>query len=100
MGRTRKSYPPSFKAKVVLEMLKETKSITELSSEYGIHATQLHRWRKEFLEKLPQVFSREASWETEKAEYDEKIEELYTEIGRLSTQLSWLKKKGLHVESD
>lgn len=31
MGRIRKQYSPSFKAKVVLELLKETRSVSELS---------------------------------------------------------------------
>lgn len=100
MGKTRKNHSPSFKTKVVLEMLKETKSISELSSEHGVHATQLHRWRKEFLEKAPEVFARESSWESDKGQYEEKVEELYTEIGKLSTQLSWLKKKGVHFDED
>ena len=100
MGQIRKRYPPTFKAKVVLEMLKETKSLTELASEYGVHTTQLHRWRQEVLEKLPQLFAREARWETERARQTEKIEALYTEIGRLSTQLNWLKKKGCHVDPE
>jgi len=81
-------------------MLKETKSVSELSSEYGIHATVLHRWRKEALENLPSVFARKDSWAVEKAEYEGKIEELYTEIGRLSAQLSWLKKKGLAIDPE
>ncbi len=93
MGWTRKSYSPTFKAKVVVEMLKETRSFAELSSEYGVHANQLHRWRKEFLEKLPEVFARTADWEVEKARDEEKIKGIYTEIGRLSTHLSWLKKR-------
>jgi len=81
-------------------MLKEIKSVSELSSEYGIHPTQLHRWRKEVLENLPSLFSRKDDWAAEKAQYEGKIEELYTEIGRLSAQLSWLKKKGLGLESE
>lgn len=92
MGQTRRNFPPNFKAKVVLEMLKETKSVSELSSEHGIHPTMLHRWRKEVLENLPILFSRKDGWAAEKAQYEEKIGELYTEIGRLSAQLSWLKK--------
>ena len=28
-----------------------------------------------------------------KAEYENQIENLYAEVGRLTTQLSWLKKK-------
>lgn len=74
-------------------MLTETKSISEISSEHGIHSTQLHRWRKEFLEKAPEVFSREAGWVSEKSQYENKIEDLYTEIGKLTTELSWLKKR-------
>lgn len=98
MGEIRKQYSPTFKARVVLELLRETRSVSELAAEYGVHPTQLQRWRKAALEKLPQVFARESSWEEEKARYDARINELYAEIGRLSTQLNWLKKKGLDFE--
>ena len=50
------------------------------------------------LENLPQVFANEENVEAVKAEYEKKIEELYTEIGRLTTKLAWLEKKGLRVE--
>ena len=53
-----------------------------------------------WLKSLPIVFSSKESWAAQKAEYEQKIEELYTEIGRLSAQLSWLKKKGLTFESE
>src|SRR5690606_29944028 len=100
MGKLRRKHSPSFKAKVVLELLKETKSVSELASEYGVHPNLLHRWRREVLDSLPIVFSSKESWAAQKAEYEQKIEELYTEIGRLSAQLSWLKKKGLTFESE
>lgn len=100
MGQIRRKHSPSFKAKVVLEFLKETKSVSELASEYGVHPNLLHRWRREVLDSLPNIFSGKESWAAEKAEYEEKIEELYTEIGRLSAQLSWLKKKGLMFEQE
>lgn len=99
MERTRKSHPPEFKVKVVLEMLREEKSLAEISSQFGVHATQLHRWRREVMEKLPEVFARKENWQMDKAQYEAKIEELYTEIGRLSAQISWLKKKGIDVDS-
>lgn len=98
MKKPRKSYPPSFKTKVVLEMLKEIKSISEISSEYRVHPTQLHRWRKEFLARAPELFSGAAVWAEEKAEYEEKIENLYSEVGKLTIELSWLKKKVHHVD--
>ena len=95
MGHTRKRYPPTLKARIVLEILREEKSISELSSEHGIHPTMLHRWRQQAIENLSAVFASSESWRKEREEYQTRIEELYTEIGRLSTQLSWLKKRAL-----
>lgn len=37
MGKIRKQYPPSLKAKVALEAIKEEKTSAELASEYGVH---------------------------------------------------------------
>jgi len=34
----------------------------------------------------------------ERAEQEKKVHELYAEIGRLSTELEWLKKKGIRFE--
>lgn len=94
----RKRYSPEFKAKVVVELLREQKSLSQLASEYGVHPTMLVRWRQQALENLPRVFARQEEWEVSRAEYEKRIEDLYTEIGRLTTQLSWLKKKGVSLE--
>lgn len=94
----RKRYSPEFKAKVVVELLREQKSLSQLASEYGVHPTMLVRWRQQALENLPRVFARQEEWEVSRAEYEKRIEDLYTEIGRLTTQLSWLKKKGVNLE--
>lgn len=74
-------------------MLKEIKSISEIASETGVHPTQLHRWRKEFLERAPELFSSQQAWTVEKARYEKEIDDLYSEVGKLTVQLSWLKKK-------
>ncbi len=89
----RKRHSPDLKTRIVLEMLKEQKSITELASEYGLHPTQLHRWRNQVVENLPQLFSGSDNVAALKAEYEKKIEELYGEVGRLTTELKWLQKK-------
>ncbi len=88
----RKQYSPEFKSKVVLEILKEEKTLSQISSEYGVHTTQLKNWKKEALENLPQLFERR-NIEAIKKNYEKQIQELYAEIGRLTAQLSWLKKK-------
>lgn len=100
MSKPRKQYSPEFKARLVMELLREEKSVAELAAEHGVHPTQLHKWRKQATESLSAVFSRQQSWQTEKAAYEHRIEELYADIGRLSAQLSWLKKKGIDVEPE
>ena len=95
----RKKYTPQFKAKVVQEILREEKSISQISSEYGVHATQLRKWKRQALEGLPGLFNTEhkdKSNEIKKVEAEQ--ERLYAEIGRLTTQLNWLKKKGFDLD--
>jgi putative transposase len=94
----RKNHTSSFKAQVVLEMLKEEKTVSELASAYGVHPTMLHRWKKQVVADLPGLFERNKDAKATQEASEQKIEELYTEIGRLSTQLSWLKKKGFDVD--
>ena len=95
----RKQYTATFKAKIVTELLKEEKSLTQLSSESGVSSTQLTRWKNHALAKMPGLFERKSDKMKEK--YESKINELYAEIGRLTTQVNWLKKKsGLHLEPD
>ena len=42
----KKSYTASFKAQVVLELLKETKPLNQLASDYQIAPTVLREWRQ------------------------------------------------------
>lgn len=90
----RKHYPPTFKARMVLTLLKEEKSLGQLAGEQQVHVNQLRQWRQRVLDELPVIFSREKQVsETELKKRDELIDELYAEVGRLTTELSWLKKK-------
>ncbi|HET8670222.1 MAG TPA: transposase [Candidatus Saccharimonadales bacterium] len=92
-----KHYSATFKAKVVQEMLKEEKTLGQLAAEYGVSTKQLGRWKTHALENLPRLFEPEA--EKVQQQHEQQIQELYAEIGRLTTELSWLKKKsGLNPE--
>jgi putative transposase len=89
----RKHYTDAFKAQMVRKMLKEEKTITQLASEYGIHPTQLHKWKAMAIKNLPNLFSDERkAIELVEASHEQKVKELYAEIGKLTTQLTWLKK--------
>ncbi|WP_422120685.1 IS3 family transposase [Koleobacter methoxysyntrophicus] len=90
----RKNYTAEFKTKVVLEILKEEKTVSQISSEYGIHPTQLHRWKQQFLENMTSAFSRgETEADKLKKKYESEREELLKEIGQLTVEVNWLKKK-------
>ena len=90
----RKQYPPTFKAKIVLELLKEEKSLQEAAAHYGIHINQLRQWRQRAVDELPGLFSREQPVsQAEVKQRDELIEDLYGQMGRLTAELNWLQKK-------
>jgi transposase len=89
----KKSYTATFKAQVILELLKETKTLSQLSSEYGVHTNLLREWKHAAIKGLPDVFEHRDSVTETKAAYERQIEELYAEIGRLTTHVNFLKKK-------
>jgi transposase len=90
----RTQYTKQKKAEIVLELLREEKTIAQIATEYGIHPTQLSQWKKTALEGLPELFERgeKAAQKAEK-EQQKQVEQLYKEIGYLTTQVNWLKKK-------
>src|SRR5215469_17440053 len=96
MSVIRKSYTIEFKTKVVREILREEKSLSQIASEYGTHVNVISRWRDQALAGLPGLFDDRVAQDqaVKEAEWEREREGLYAEIGRLSTQLGWLKKKG------
>lgn len=94
----RKRYTAEFKSQIVLEVLKEEKTMSQIASEHGIHVNQIHKWKTQFLQDMPQIFEKQnKDLEKMKAEHEAQVENLYAEVGKLTTQLSWLKKKsGIH----
>ncbi len=87
-----KTYSPAFKARIVQELLKETKTIAQLAAEYGIHPNVLGTWKATALKGLPALFERRDSLEVLRAAHEQQVQELYAQIGRLTTQVAWLKK--------
>ena len=80
-------------------LVEEEKTLAQLSSEYGVSTKQLSRWKNHVLTEMPRLF--ESKNEQNQQKYEGKINELYAEIGRLTTQVNWLKKKsGLNLEPD
>lgn len=90
----RKRYSAKQKAQIVLEVLKEERPVTQIASEYGVHPNQLHRWKKQALDHFAELFVTDDKQQRALDEAQQrKLDELYAEIGKLTTQLNWLKKK-------
>ena len=89
MSTPRKRHSADFKARVALEACRNDKTLAQISSDYGVVAVQISRWKKELLDRASEIF------ETGKSPV--KIEvltsPLYQEIGRLKMELDWVKKK-------
>jgi putative transposase len=89
----RKQYTAAFKARVVQELLREEKTLAPIASEYEVHPTQLKNWKTLAVEGLPSLFEKRDSTAELKAAHEQHLSELYAEIGKLTTQLTWVKKK-------
>ena len=89
----RKRYTPTFKAQVVQELLKEEKTLPQVAAEHGVHPTQLVKWRATALEGLPGLFTKQDGTAALTADYEARLAALYEEIGRLTTQVAWLKRQ-------
>jgi transposase-like protein len=90
-SKTRQVHSASFKAKVALEAVRETKTLNEIGQEYGVHPVQVSHWKKALLEKASEVFAGKRGPLAASEHGD--AERLYSEIGRLKVELDWLKKK-------
>ena len=77
MPRTRKSHPPSLKAKVAVEAIKAHKTAAQIAQMFGVHPTQVGGWKKQALAGLPDIFGNG----------------LYKQIGQLKVELDFLKKR-------
>ncbi len=89
--KNRKNYQPEFKAKVALEAVRGRLTINEISRQFGVHPNQISKWKKQFLESLPQIFDNPKK--SQAAGDEELTNQLYQQIGRLKVELDWLKKK-------
>jgi len=90
MSKKRKQYSAQFKFRVALEAVKESKTISELASEYGVHPTMVRNWKKQLQGSGADIFQNKTKSTVQEGVAEA---ELYEQIGRLKMELEWLKKK-------
>jgi transposase-like protein len=86
----RKKFSAEFKARVALEAIRGQKTMSEISSEYKVHCTQVASWKKEALGRLVDVFNHKI--ESPGEAHSKERDQLYQQIGKLQVENDFLKR--------
>ena len=90
MVTKQKTYTSEFKAKVSLEAIKGELTINQITSKYGVHASQINRWKQQAMTSVKQCFTGKQS--ITHPVNEALIEQLYSQIGQMKVELDFLKK--------
>jgi len=90
MPNSRKSYPPSLKAKVAVEAIRGQRTTAQIAQVYSIHPALVSAWKKQALEALPGIFQQLRDGRTHAG--DAEKDELCRQTGELKVELDWAKK--------
>ena len=82
-----KRYPPKLKFQVVLELLKGDKTPSQVARAYNVHPNSAGLWKREFLEKGPEIFSKNGVV----AEYERQLRDLEQLVGKKEVEIALLK---------
>lgn len=91
--RQRRTHDDNFKARIALEAIKEIKTIAQIASENDLHPNQVTRWKSEFLEKAPMIFSGDKKSEEKIKDLKDQQSTLHQKIGNQAMEIDFLKKK-------
>ena len=95
MKKSRRTFTADFKAKVAIEAIKEIKTISELAQVYQVHPNLITHWKKDFLANAGKVFNSSMDESIEVKKLKKENDDLIHQIGQLSVDINWLKKKVL-----
>jgi transposase len=94
MANVRKKHGVDFKAKVALAAVREDSTVAELSSRYGVHASQIHAWKKTVIDGVGSLFAKGKGGASDNAiAEDARLAKLYEKIGELTVERDFFRKR-------
>lgn len=84
----RTKHSAAFKAKVALEAVREQHTVPELAKRFRVHANQIYKWKKEFLDNIERVFEHGEP----RNEVPDREDELLKKIGELTVERDFLSR--------
>jgi transposase-like protein len=94
MTNVRKKHGIDFKAKVALAAVREDSTVAELSSRYGVHASQIHAWKKTVIDGVGSLFARGKGSASDAITADDaRLAKLYEKIGELTVERDFFRKR-------
>lgn len=88
----RRRFDAAYKARVAVEAIKGEKTLNEIASQYEVHPNQVSQWKKQALERLPEIM---ADGRGKAVRDSQPLDEdpLHRKIGQQAVEIDFLKKK-------
>jgi transposase len=91
--RTRQKVDAGLKARVAVAAIREDQTTAQIGSTFGVHPSQVSKWKKKAVAALPGIFAGEGGALVAPGTDEKLVSALYEEIGRLTVEVDFLKKK-------
>jgi len=103
MSRKMTKYSTQFKTKIVLEVLREEKTLNEIASEYNINPKNIQNWKKIFLanaEVAMEPAKAVKEYKDEINNLNKKVDEYAKKVGQLTLEKDWAVGKLKSLDSN
>ena len=91
MKKQRRKHTAEFKARVAIEAIRGVKTISEIAAEFEIHPVMVGNWKKDMLERLPELFENKNA--NKEKDTEKETEKLHRKVGQLTMEVEFLEKK-------
>ena len=91
MKKQRRKHTAEFKARVAIEAIRGVRTISEIAAEFEIHPVMVGNWKKDMLERLPELFENKNA--NKEKDTEKETEKLHRKVGQLTMEVEFLEKK-------